>query len=163
DQSPQAALRRLLVDAPAYGETRVNLASISQPSFARVGRAVGGAFLAALLLVWIAGRGKERADSLLTDLAIGCCGMLQIVGFNLKAQFVLLLIPLLVAVARTLGGAGPARRGRVAVLLLTGGLLLLSNPGFVGRAISNVALAYSSVTLATLLLLVTLASIRLER
>ncbi|HET9952818.1 MAG TPA: glycosyltransferase family 87 protein, partial [Candidatus Eisenbacteria bacterium] len=47
DQSPQAALRRLLVDAPAYGETRVNLASISQPSFARVGRAVGGAFLAA--------------------------------------------------------------------------------------------------------------------
>jgi hypothetical protein len=160
DQSPQAALRRLLVDSPAYGETRVNVASMSQASFTRIGRIVGAAILASILLLWALGRDKTRVETLAVDFAIGCCASLQIVGFNLKAQFVLLLVPLLVAVSRTLGGARDAGAARGSALALAAALLLLSNPGFVGRSISNVALGYSSVTVATLLLLLTLAWLR---
>ena len=160
DQSPQAALRRLLVDAPAFGDTRVNVASISQATFARVGRVVSAVVLVSILLVWGLGPRKARGESLGIDLAIGCCGALQIVGFNLKAQFVLLLIPLLVAVSRTLGGPAAARPARGTPVAFAAVLLLLSNPGLVGRAISNVALGYSCMTIATTVLLVTLAWLR---
>jgi hypothetical protein len=182
DQSPQAGLRRLLVDAPAFGDTRVNLASISSREYARVARGTGTGVFVALLAVWIHGalrdrgetpgigrakdrrgtpghfRARDRGETLLLDLGIACCGTLQITGFHLKAQFVLLLLPGLTAVSRVSRVAsatalpfGARERGALAALIAAGVLLLLSNPGISGRAVSNLALAYSSVAVATLL------------
>jgi Glycosyltransferase family 87 len=160
DQSPQAALRRLLVDAPAYGDTRVNVATISPASVARVGRVVGAGIFLALLLVWLRSPSKGLGDALLLDLGMACCGVLQVVGFNLKAQFVLLLLPGMVAASRAFGVPRRGGRGTRLGILLAGLLLLLSNPGLAGRAVSNVALSYSSMAVATLIIVVVLARLR---
>jgi len=159
DQSPAAALRRLVVDAPAFGETHVNVATLSQVEFTRLSRAVGAGILLTMLSVWLFSGGKERRETLLLDLGIACCGMLQIVGFNLKAQFVLLTLPALVAVSRA---APPplGSKGVRASLVAAGLLLVAGNPGLAGRAASNIALAYSSVTLATFLLAGVLVRLR---
>jgi len=162
DQSPAAGLRRLLVDAPAYDETRVNVVSLTQARFTMLSRAAGAAILVALIWVWIAGKGKERHDALLLDMCIACCGMLLVLGFNLKAQFVLLLLPAMAAASRAVSIPALGGRGVRAALLAAGGLLVLSNPGLAGRAVSNFALAYSSLALATLLLAGVLARMRLR-
>jgi len=114
-----------------------------------VSRAVAAALLLGYLLVWALAPARAAPRALLLDLALGCCAMVQVVGFNLKAQFIVLLLP--AWLAATLAWQGRARAPR-ALLAVAGALFLLSQPGLVGRAASNWLLAYSSMTLGTLLL-----------
>jgi len=162
DQSPQAALRRLTVAEPAFGDVRVNLASLTVAQFRRASGALGAALLALLLAVWIFGPAKGTRQSLLLDLGLAYCGTLLVVGFHLKAHFIALLLP----GALVVGGLGATRTERsrgLALLTACAVLLILSNPGIVGRAVSSWALAYSSMTLATLLLTGLLVTRRLSR
>ena len=159
DQSPQAALRRLLVAAPAFDDRAVNVASLDAPAFARVSRVTSLVFLAAYVIVWLVAPGRGSPRALLLDLALACCAMVQLTGFNLKAQFVVLLLP--AWLAASLAWERPARAQRVA-LLLAGALFLLSQPGLVGRAASNWMLAYSSMTVGTVILAKVLAWQRLR-
>jgi hypothetical protein len=153
DQSPHAALRRLLVDEPAFAGHAVNVVALSQEAFAAVSRAVALALLLGYLAVWALAPSRAAPLSLLLDLSLGCCALVQVVGFNLKAQFVVLLLP--AWLAATLAVQQPARAPRV-LLAVAGALFLLSQPGLVGRTASNLLLAYSSMTLGTLLLAVVL-------
>ena len=157
DQSPQAALRRLLVAEPAYDGRAVNWAAMTPAAFANVSRAVSAALLAGYLLLWLLAPARGAPLALLLDLALGCCAMVQLTGFSLKAQFVVLLLPMWLAAK-----LGLERRPRLplGVLVAAGGLLLLSQPALVGRAASNLLLAYSSMTLGTLLLALALAWFR---
>jgi len=107
-----------------------------------------------LAILWLWPRKKDERLATLLDFALGFCGMLLIVGYNLKAQFVYLFLPLGLAMAR---GRGAAR----GAILAAGGLILLSTPGLVGREASNWLLAYSTLTLATLLVTLVLAADRL--
>ena len=157
DQSPQAALRRLLVSEPAFGDHAVNVAALAPSSFAAVSRAASAALFAAYLTVWLFAPARDRPRALLVDLALGCCAMVQLTGFSLKAQFVVLLLPAWLAAA-----IASERRGGVSRALLgaAGALFLLSQPGLVGRTASNLLLAYSSMALGTLLLAGSLAWFR---
>ena len=149
DQSPHAALRRLLVDEPAWSGHAVNVAALDPVGFARVSRTAAAVLFAGYLLVWFAAPARGTRRALALDLALGCCAMVQVTGFSLKAQFVVLLLPAWLAV--TLAWNERARTARV--LLAGAGLLfLLSQPGLVGRPLSNLLLAYSAMTLGTLLL-----------
>lgn len=154
DQSPQAALRRLLVNEPAFAGQHVNLAALEPQAFAGVSRAVAGAILLGYLLVWALAPARAAPRALLVDLALACCAMVQVVGFNLKAQFVVLALP--AWLATTLAAESRARAPRV-LLAAAGALLLGSQPGLVGRAASDWLLACSAMTLGTLLLAVALA------
>jgi hypothetical protein len=157
DQSPQAALRRLLVAEPAYEGHAVNVAALDPRTMAAVGRVMSALILAAYAFVWgwAPARGSPRAR--LLDLALGCCAMVQLTGFNLRAQFVVLLLP--AWLAATLARERPALAPRV-LLVAAGALFFFSQSGVVGRAASNWLLAYSSMTLGTLLLAGTLAWFR---
>jgi len=157
DQSPQAALRRLLVDEPAFDGHAANVASLEPRAFSRVSRAASVTLLVAYVLVWLFAPARATPRALLVDLALGCCAMVQLTGFSLKAQFVVLLLPAWVAASLAFERPAPAAR---AALLAAGALFLLSQPGLVGRAASNWMLAYSSMTLGTLLLAATLAMFR---
>jgi hypothetical protein len=84
--------------------------------------------------------------------------MVQLTGFTLKAQFVVLLLPAWLSAA--LAWERPQRTRRVA-LVVAGALFLLSQPGVVGRTASNWMLAYSSMTVATIILAKVLAWQRL--
>jgi hypothetical protein len=149
DQSPQAGLRRLLVAGPAFGDHAVNVASLDPDTFARVSRVVSIVFFAGYLIVWLLAPARGSPRALLIDLALGCCAMVQLTGFNLKAQFVVLLLP--AWLAASLAWERPALGQRVG-LVLAGALFLLSQPGLVGRTASNWMLAYSSMALGTLVL-----------
>ena len=154
DQSPHAGLRRLLVDAPAFGATNVHVASLSPEAFAQVSRAVALALLAAYALVWLLAPAKESPRALLLDLALVCCAMVQVTGFNLKAQFVVLLLPAWTASGIAWSRPAPAARW---LLIAAGALFLLSQPSLVGRGASNWLLAYSSMAAGTLVLAAVLA------
>jgi hypothetical protein len=169
DQSPHAALRRLLVDHPAYGETRVNVASLAPAAFARVSRTLTAALLAVHLLIWLTGPARGSPRALLLDLSLAACAMVQVTGFSLKAQFIVLLLPAWVAATLAWGGAASmpgsgswrgAPHGVRALLLLAGALFLGSYPDLVGRALSNRMLAWSSLASGTMLLVVALAWLR---
>ncbi len=150
DQSPHAGLRRLLVAEPAFGDTRVNVASLTPAAFSRVSRAVAVLLLAGYLTVWLLAPARATPAALLVDLSLACCAMVQVTGFNLKAQFVLLLLPAWTAAALAWGGGRP-RRARV-LLVSAAALFLLSYPDLVGRTTANWLLAYSSMAIGTLLL-----------
>lgn len=154
DQSPHAALRRLLVAEPAFEEQAVNIASLAPSEFAAVSRTAAAVLLLGYLLVWALAPARAAPQALLLDLALGCCAMVQVVGFNLKAQFIVLLLP--AWLAATLAVERRARAPRV-LLAVAGALYLVSQPGLVGRTASNWVLACSSMTLGTLLLAVALA------
>ena len=160
DQSPHAGLRRLLVDAPAFGETRVNVASLEPRAFARVSLAVVTGLVVFYMLVVRVGPAQATGRAQLLDLALGCCAMVQVTGFNLKAQFIVLLLP--AWAAATLAFARDARSswGTRVALLAAGALFLLSQPGLVGRAASNWLLAYSAMGVGTLLLAAVLVTLR---
>ncbi|HVQ27431.1 MAG TPA: glycosyltransferase 87 family protein, partial [Planctomycetota bacterium] len=159
DQSPQAGLRRLLVAGPAFGTTAVNVASLDEQAFALVSRVTSIVFLAGYVIVWLLAPSRGSPRALLLDLALGCCAMVQLTGFNLKAQFVVLLLPAWLAAA--LAWERRALVQRVA-LVLAGALFLFSQPGLVGRAASNWMLAYSSMAVGTLVLAKVLAWQRLR-
>jgi len=158
DQSPQAALRRLLVAAPAFDDRAVNVASLEQPTFARVSRITSLVFLLGYVIVWLFAPRRDSARALLLDLALGCCAMVQLTGFNLKAQFVVLLLPAWLAASLAWEQRWRTRR---TALVVAGALFLLSQPGLVGRTASNWMLAYSSMTVATIILAKVLAWQRL--
>ena len=160
DQSPQAALRRLLVAEPAFGDRSVNVAALDPATFARVSRWVSVVFLAGYLLFWLVAPARGSPLALVTNLAMGCCAMVQLTGFSLKAQFVVLLLP--ACLAASLAWRRPGRGPRIA-LGIAAALFLLSQPGLVGRTASNWMLAYSSMALGTLLLTKTLAWLRLTQ
>jgi hypothetical protein len=153
DQSPHAALRRWLVDAPAFERHAVNVTSLPAPAFAVVSRALAAAILLGYLLVWALAPARAEPEALLLDLSLGCCAMVEVVGFNLKAQFIVLLLP--AWIAATLAARQRARAPRV-LLAVAGALFLACQPGLVGRAASNWVLAGSAMTLGTLLLAATL-------
>lgn len=153
DQSPHAALRRLLVAEPAFAGHAVNVVSLDARAFAGVSRTVAALLLLGYLLVWAFAPARASPRALLLDLALGCCAMVQMVGFNLKAQFVVLLLPAWLAVTLAMQSRA---RAPLALLAAAGALFLVSQPGLVGRAASNWLLAYSSMTLGTLLLAATL-------
>jgi alpha-1,2-mannosyltransferase len=157
DQSPQAALRRLTVAEPAFDDVSVNVASVSAGTYRRASRAMGAGFLALVILLWVGGPARNSKGSYLTDLALAYCLTLLVVGYNLKAHFVALLFPAALA-AGTPGAGFP----RAAILGVGATLLALSNPGLVGRALSNWALAYSCLTFFTLLVTAVLAARRLR-
>ncbi len=154
DQSPHAGLRRLLVDAPAFGETRVNIASLTPERFAGVSRAVALALLAGYALVGLLAPAKGSPRALLLDLALACCAMVQVTGYNLKAQFVVLLLPAWTASAIAWSRPAPAAR---VLLVAAAALFLLSQPSLVGRGGSDWMLAWSSMAVGTLLLAAVLA------
>jgi len=158
DQSPQAALRRLLVAGPAFGDHAVNVMSLDPPTFARVSRVTSLVFLAGYVIVWLVAPGRGSPRALLIDLALGCCAMVQLTGFSLKAQFVVLLLP--AWLAASLAWERRARALRV-LLGVAAALFLLSQPGLVGREASNWMLAWSSMTIATVILAKVLAWLRL--
>ena len=157
DQSPHAALRRLLVNEPAFEGHADNAMSLTPRAFHLVSRATAGLILFGYLLVWAIAPARAAPRALLLDLALGCCAMVQVVGFNLKAQFIVLLLP--AWLATTLAWQQRARAPR-RLLKLAGVLFLLSQPGLVGRTISNWLLAYSAMTLGTLCLAATLVAQR---
>jgi hypothetical protein len=160
DQSLHAGLRRLLVDAPAFGETHVNVASLEPAEFARVSLAVATGLLVVYLLVLRAGPAHATGRAQLLDLALGCCAMVQVTGFNLKAQFIVLLLPAWVAATLAFARGARASRGTRVLLLAGGALFLLSQPGLVGRAASNWLLACSAMGVGTLLLAAALVRLR---
>jgi len=158
DQSPQAALRRLLVAGPAFDDHAVNVASLDAVTFARVSRITSLVFLLGYAVVWWFAPRRDSPRALLLDIALGCCAMVQLTGFNLKAQFVVLLLP--AWLTASLAWERPWRTRRVA-LVVAGALFLLSQPGLVGRTASNWMLAYSCMTVATVILAKVLAWQRL--
>jgi len=160
DQSLHAGLRRLLVDEPAFGETRVNVASLEPHAFAQVSFAVAAGLLVAYLLVLRLGPAQATGRAQLLDLALGCCAMVQVTGFNLKAQFIVLLLPAWTAATLAFARGARTALGARALLLAAGALFLLSQPGLVGRAASNWLLAYSAMAVGTLLLAVALVRLR---
>ena len=159
DQSPQSALRRLLVAEPAFGERAVNVAALDPPAFALVSRVTSIVFLVGYAIVWLLAPARASPRARLLDLALGCCAMVQLTGFNLKAQFVVLLLP--AWLATSLAWERPARVQQAA-LVIGGALFLLSQPGLVGRTASNWMLACSSMTLGTIILAKVLAWQRLR-
>jgi hypothetical protein len=158
DQSPQAALRRLLVAGPAFDDHAVNVVALDPATFASVSRITSLVFLLGYAVVWWFAPRRDSPRALLLDLALGCCAMVQLTGFNLKAQFVVLLLP--AWLAASLAWERRWRTRRVA-LVVAGALFLLSQPGLVGRATSNWMLAYSCMTVATVILAKVLAWQRL--
>jgi hypothetical protein len=158
DQSPHAGLRRLLVAAPAFGDTRVNVAALDAATFTRVSRGLSLLVLAAYAFVWLAAPSPAAPRALLLDLALGCCAMVQVTGFSLKAQFVVLLLPAWAAAA--LAWREPAPRGVRVLLVLAGVLFLPSYTDLVGRAASDWLLAHSSMAAGTLLLAVAITMLR---
>src|SRR5205823_3895972 len=142
DQSPPAALRRWLVAEPAYDDRAVNLAALPPATVARASRIVGAVLLLAYVVFWLFPPGRAAPSALLIDLSVGCCAMVQIVGFNLKAQFVVLLLP---ALAATWGALATRRPGERILLALAGLAFLACQPGLVGRAASNLLLAHSAM------------------
>lgn len=160
DQSPHAGLRRLLVDEPAFGEQRVNVASFDATAFAGLSRVVAGTLLLACFLVWLAAPARAEPRALLLDLSLGACAMVQVTGYNLKAQFLVLLLPAWAAAAIAFAPAARTARLARGLLIAAGALFLLSQPGLVGRAASNWLLAYSSMALGTLLLAIAVVTLR---
>lgn len=162
DQSPQAGLRRFLVAAPAFQDVSVNVAALSPSRFATASRILSASLALGLLACWFRRRREATREALLLDLALASCGTLLLLGFNLKAHFVALLVPGMAAVVLCHARAeGRGRTWGLMLLTLSGVLLLASNPGLAGRGVSNWVLAYSSVAVAALTVTAVLAYLRL--
>jgi hypothetical protein len=114
--------------------------------------------LLAYVALWLFAPARAASSALLIDLSVGCCAIVQIVGFNLKAQFVVLLLPALAATWSALGTGKPGER---ILLALAGLAFLVCPPGLVGRAASNLLLAHSAMAIGTLLLATALVVQRL--
>ena len=165
DQSPQAALRRLTVDAPAFGDRTINIVSLSPSQFRTINQILQICIFITFLMVWLIGAKKTTRLSLLADLALSYCGMVLLFGFNLKAHFVVLLIPwsMLVAIWRISHSSNvPLRSATKWLIYLSGVITVMSNPGIIGRTASNWALAYSSITIGTFFVMLAIIIIRLR-
>lgn len=164
DQSPQAALRRLTVDSPAFDDTRVNVFSISDDMYRTIKRFIQAGLLILLISVWFRRRREDCRLGLVSDGALAFLGMLTLFGYNLRGHFVLLLLPWAVAASAIHSGAICRSRHRsvaLGFLALSTALIFLTAQGIIGRAASNWALAYSAVTLGTIIQLGLLVHLRL--
>jgi hypothetical protein len=163
DQSPQSALRRLVIDAPAFDDVRVNWWSVSESAYRVLTRALQLALGLGLMLVWLRRPGRSR-ELLILDVAMAFGGMLVLFGYALRAHFVALLLPgaILAGVWRARPEVLPHRRTALALMIVAGVMIVFTVPGLVGRTIAQWALAYSAVTVGTLLELALLAAIRLN-
>jgi hypothetical protein len=163
DQSPSAALRRLVVDSPAFADKKVNIVSLSSRQFVLANRILQVLLFGVIFLCWALGGQRKSRVSLLIDLAVGYCGMALVFGFNLRAQFVVLFLPWLLLIT-LIRYAAPLRyppfRLTGLLLFVAGLVTLIANPGVIGREASNWALAYSAITLGTLLATGVLISVR---
>jgi hypothetical protein len=175
DQSPQSALRRLVVDAPAFGETHVNFVSVSPGTYRLLVRLLQLALLVVFLAALVIGRpwttrgerappaSEDTAATLnehspaaqdplgLVDIALSFLATVMLFGYNLKAHFVVLIVPASIIAWLVLNER--ARIGRVAtgLAIVAGVLVFFTAPFLVGRPLANWAAAYSATTLATLL------------
>ncbi len=143
DQSPQAAVRRLVLPDPAFSETRVNLVDLGLDGAKALVLGLQAGFGLMLLGAWWTARRADPASFVL-DLALAMTGMLLVFGYALQAQFAVLLLPgaLIAAWMLTQAPRGARRLALAAALCI-----VASVPGLVGREAANFALAYSSVTL----------------
>lgn len=165
DQSPQAALRRLTVDTPAFGDRKINIVSLSPGQFQTINQILQICLFITFLIVWLIGAKKTTRLTLLADLALSYCGMVLLFGFNLKAHFVVLLIPwsMLVSIWRIYHSSNVPLRSAIKWLIYLSGIItIISNPGIIGRTASNWALAYSSITIGTLFVMSAIIIIRLR-
>jgi hypothetical protein len=136
------------------------VASLGPTAFARLSLAVATGLLVFYMLVVRVGPAQATGRAQLLDLALGCCAMVQVTGFNLKAQFIVLLLPAWSAASLAFTPGARVSWGMRALLLAAGALFLLSQPGLVGRAASNWLLAYSAMGVGTLLLAAALVRLR---
>ena len=143
DQSPQAAVRRLVLPDPAFSETRVNLVDLGLDGAKALVLGLQAGCGLMLLGAWWTARRADPASFVL-DLALAMTGMLLVFGYALQAQFAVLLLPgaLIAAWMLTQAPRGARRLALAAALCI-----VASVPGLVGREAANFALAYSSVTL----------------
>lgn len=154
DQSPQAAYRRFAIqEGVMYFFT---------PDLRPMYRLISLAFLAFYGFVWLRAPHRNEPRALLADLSLAACGIVQVAGFNLKAQFIVLLLPAFTAAAFVFpaSGAPLGGRGVRALLALAVVLFLVSQPGLVGRTASEWMLQRSSMMWGTLALMFALARLR---
>lgn len=159
DQSPAAALRRLVVDTPAFGNARVSVADLSQSQYTgllRVMQAVLGVFF---LAVWFR-RGRDPG-AFCADIALALVAMLVLFGYGLRAHFVQLLLPGALVFAWARSGV-PARLWVGPPAVVAAALIFVTSPGLIGRTASNWALALSAVTIGTLIQGTIIAVVRLR-
>lgn len=163
DQSPQSALRRLVVDAPAFDNVKVNWLSVSENTYRRLTRALQLVLGLGFLFVWLR-HPKRCSDFFLVDVALAFISMLVLFGYNLRAHFVMLLFPgaVLVALWRQRPETFRHRRLTSVLLSVSAALIVFSAQGLVGRTVQQWLLAYSAVTVATLIELTLLIVVRLR-
>ncbi|MDP2914980.1 MAG: hypothetical protein Q8O91_05965 [Candidatus Aminicenantes bacterium] len=145
----------MVVDAPAFADKKINILSVSQQRFVLLSRILHIFLFGSILLCWGFGRRNKSSLWLLIDKACGYCGMVLIFGFNLKAQFVVLFLPRVFLLTLTIQSRSlkclPLNMPNT--LLLAAVLLTwMANPGLIGRAASNWVLAYSAITVGTMVL-----------
>jgi hypothetical protein len=152
DQSPEAALRRLVVDDPAFDNVRVNIWSVTNESYNRMKLVLQAVLGLVLVAAWLR-RPRDGRTALLIDAALAFTGMLVLFGYLTRSHFVLLLLPgaLLTLLWRTRPVALGKRGLSTALLVLAGALIFLTTPTFIGRTLQRWTLAYSVVTIATLI------------
>jgi hypothetical protein len=164
DQSPQAALRRLVVNEPAFDDVRVNRWSLTDEGYNRLKRILQLALALILSAAWLWRRGRDDGR-LVIDVALGFIGMLVLFGYLTRPHFVALLFPgaVLALLWRTRSSALPDRRVSTPLLILSAAVIFFTTPFFVGRAIQQWTLAYSIITIATTiqLTLLIIARVRL--
>jgi hypothetical protein len=160
DQSPQAGLRRLVVDETCFKETKINFLSVSPETYRRLCRILQIALAAALVAAWSRARRSDAPGLVLADAALALVAMVVLFGYNLRAHFVVLLLPwaLLAALLRR---ESPRGRIAAALLALASALIFWTSPGLIGRTASNWLLAYSAVTVGTLLQMALLVRARI--
>ncbi|MGH2570741.1 MAG: hypothetical protein ACRDGR_05920, partial [bacterium] len=160
DQSPQAGLRRLVVDEVCFKETKINLVSVAPETYRQLCRVLQIMLLVPLAVTWSRARRSDAPAVVLVDAALALVGMVVLFGYNLRAHFVVLLLPWAL-LAVLLRRQAPRSRGEVALLALASVLIFGTSPGLIGRTASNWLLAYSAVTIGTLLQLALLVRARL--
>ena len=150
DQSPEAALRRFVVDEPAFDNVRVNLCSLSNEEYVRLQRILQALLGLVLLAAWLR-RPRDGRTVLLIDAALAFIGMLVLFGYLTRPHFVVLLLPgaILALLWRSGSAALPNSRVSSPLLVAAAALIFLTTTLFVGRAIQQWALAYSIITVAT--------------
>jgi hypothetical protein len=160
DQSPQAGLRRLVVDEACFKETKINFVSVPLETYRLLGRTLQILLLVPLAAAWSRARRSDAPTVVLLDAALALVGMVVLFGYNLRAHFVVLLLPWAL-LAVLLRREAPRERVAAVVLAIASALIFVTSPGLIGRTASNWLLAYSAVTIGTLLQMALLVRARL--
>lgn len=164
DQSPQAALRRLVVDEPAFDDVRVNRWSLTDEDYHHLKIALQAVLALVLAVAWLQPKRRGNDTALLIDVALAFIGMLVLFGYLTRPHFVMLLMPgaILAHLWRTKSAALTDRRVTTPLLAFSAAMIFLTTPLFVGRTLQQWTLAYSIITLATIVQLTILVIVRLR-